>query len=328
MKSMRTIVYVIFLTLSLLPIISCHKDNELPLNQAKWEVVNLNYTGDIDDIFALPNDTIMLISRYDDTFQKTCIFESDDAGKTWKQNCFEMLTPSGFANFYCFNHSKIYCGPFRTFNHGNSWQSDAFNGIPVYFVNDSIGFYIKGSSIYKTTDRGLTAEIVFDQTSFEGFQFIQFFDKRIGYASGGTSFDSYNSGIMVKTIDGGNTWNELPKEFKSIIGMSFINANMGYIFTNLHQGSVVGSSKEGAELLKTTDGGKTWISVNDKIYDEFHIIPSQCFFADEQHGFLCGSGNESKILSTSDGGKTWKEEYIGTSSDYLLNKIITVPLKS
>ncbi|MDP4275783.1 MAG: YCF48-related protein [Bacteroidota bacterium] len=127
---------------------------------------------------------------------------------------------------------------------------------------------------------------------------------------------------MVKTTDGGNTWQPLFKKTRSIIGMSFISANIGYIVIDLHEGNVVETTQTGAELLKTTDGGNTGTSINNKIYEDFNIVPFQCYFADEQHGFMCGSYLKSKIISTSDGGKTWKEEYTGTSSNYFLNKII------
>jgi len=302
--------------------VSCRKEYD---SHAKWEVINLNYTGDLDDIFALSNDTIMLLSRFDDTYQKTCIFESDNAGKTWKQNCFDILNAGGFSNFYCFNHLKIYSGNYRTYNGGNSWQQVGFNGVPMYFFNNQVGIYVIGSSIYKTTDGGMTAKLVFDHTSYEGFNFIQFLNSEIGYASGGTSFDSYNSGIMVKTTDGGNTWQTLPQKFKSIIGMSFVTADIGYIIINLHEGDVFWTYKSGAELLKTTDGGDTWISINNRLYEDFNMIPFQCYFEDEKHGFLCGG---SRIVYTVDGGKTWKQEYDNPSSDYALNKMIFTSLKT
>jgi photosystem II stability/assembly factor-like uncharacterized protein len=286
--------------------------------QARWEPINLSYTGDLNDIFLLPNDTIMLLSRFDDTFRKTCIFESANGGRTWKQNCFDTINAGGFSNFYCFNHLKIFAGNYRTFDGGSNWKKEGIDGVPMCFFNDSIGFYVLGSSIYKTKDGGVTAKLVFDRQAYDGFSFVQFFDNRIGYASGGTSFDSFNSGIMVKTTDGGNSWQQLPKKFKSILGMSFITPDIGYIVINLHEGSVVGTYRSGSELLKTLDGGNTWKSINDKIYEEYNQIPFQCYFTDEQHGFLCGS----KILSTNDGGKTWKEEYARPSSDYALNKMV------
>ena len=317
---MKTIFRITSIFITALAIFSCQKEDSF--NRAKWEVVNLNYTGDLDDIFALPNDTIMLISRFDDTYQKTCIFESDDAAKTWKQTCFDTLSTRGFPNLYCFNHLRIYCGNFKTYDGGKTWKKDGFAGTPSYFFNNDVGFYLWGSSIYKTTDGGMTAKLVFDRTAYDGFQFIQFFNNRIGYASGGASWDSFNSGIMVKTTDGGNTWQQLPGKFKHIDGMSFISADIGYIVIDLHEGSVIETTLTGAELLKTTDGGITWTSIY-KAYESQYF--ARCNFVDEQHGFVLGVGT---ICSTSDGGKTWVQEHEIPSSDYAINKMIFTSSKT
>jgi len=316
----RTTFPVIIAIISILIIPSCRKDKE---QQVRWDVINLYYTGDINDISVLPNDTIMLLSKLDKAFQKTCILESDDAGKTWSQTCFDKLETAGFSSFYSFNHLKIFAGNYRSYDGGNSWQKVGnFNGELMYFSNNNDGFGILGSSIYKTTNGGRSFDLVYNTAipSGIGFQFFQFLNDQVGYASGGYRSIVYGGGVyswglIVKTTDGGNTWQPLPGKFKRIVGMSFVSADIGYIVISLDGGNV-------AELLKTTDGGDTWTTINDKIYDEFQIIPSQCYFADEQHGFLIGSGNVSKILSTSDGGKTWKEEYATTSSDLVLFKMV------
>ncbi|MCJ7448224.1 MAG: YCF48-related protein [Bacteroidales bacterium] len=310
---------ILFILVSV-AVISCQKENNF---NAKWEVINLSYTGDLSDIFLLPPDTIMILSKLDDSFDKTCIFESDDEGRTWTQRCFDKQTTGGFSDFYCFNHFKIISGDFKSNDGGYNWYKlGALLGAPTFFFNDHEGIGAIGSSLYRTNDGCNSVEMVFDSSTYAGIHFIQFLNNSTGYAAGGASFDSFNSGLIVKTTDGGNTWQPLPDKFKSIIGISFISENIGYIIINLYEGSVVGTYKSGAELLKTIDGGSTWTSINSKIYDEFKIIPFKCYFADEQHGFLFGTGNGSKILSTIDGGKTWKEEYTNNDSDYTLNKIL------
>lgn len=313
---MRTLFFAIISIIIGLPLISCEKGKE----QAEWESLNLNYTGDLSDICVFSSDTIMILSKLDKTFKKTCIFESDNAGKTWSQKCFNKLEIGGFGNFYCFNHKKIFAGNYRSYDSGNSWQKSSgnFQGAPMYFLNDEVGVAVVGSTIYRTIDGGISGELVFDSISYAGFNFIQFLNNQVGYAAGGTTFDSYNSGMFAKTTDGGVTWQLLPGKFQCILGMSFITADIGYIVINLHEGNILETYKDGAELLKTTDGGNTWTSVNAKIYEEYNDIPFQCYFVDELHGFLCGS----KILSTSDGGNTWRQEYVIPSSDYALNKMI------
>ena len=297
--------------MALLLVFYCCKDHNSQINQANWELINLNYTGDITDISVLHNDTILLLSVLDPTYQKTCIFESDDAGTTWIQRCFDKLEIGGFSNFYCFNHLKMFAGNYKSYDGGRSWQKGGnFNVGLMYFFNNDVGIGFSGFTIYKTTDGGNSSKIVYDSISYVGCHFVQFLDYQTGYASGGASFDSYNSGLIVKTIDGGNSWKALPGSFKSIIGMSFITADLGYILIDLNEGDLYQTFKSGTELLKTTNGGSTWVSVNNKLGDRFSIVIAECYFVDEMHGFICGSSSYgNKILSTTDGGYNWKEEY-------------------
>lgn len=311
----------IVLIVVLFSFISCKKEST---SKAKWETINVNYLGDFNDIFILPNDTLMILSGLDPTFQKTCIFESDDSGNTWNQKCVDKLVIGGFSNFYCFNHLKIFSGKFRSNDGGTSWKSVGdFNGGLYYFFNNSTGIGISGFTIYKTIDGGNTFSIVYDTLSYVGCQYVQFFDNIIGYAAGGAVFDSYNSGIILKTTNGGNFWAPLPTQFKSIIGMSFITSDIGYIIINLQNGGIDNANLEGVELLKTVDGGNSWISVNSEIFNQFNTMPFECYFLDENNGYICGSALEgSKILSTSDGGKSWKVEYETSSNSHVLIKMI------
>jgi len=311
---------IIFLIISVIVSISCHKENQ---TQSKWNIIGLNYEGNLNDIFALPSDTIMVLSTLDKTFQKTCIFESNDAGITWTQRCFDKLDVGGSPSFYCFTHLKIYAGDFRSKDGGLNWyKAGDFKVGQMYFFNNNLGIGVSGFTIFKTYNSGNSFTMVYDSSSYVGCQFIQFLDSQIGYASGGASFDNYNSGLIVKTIDGGNTWKPLPGTFKSIIGMSFITPDIGYIIINLYKGDVFTTYESGAELLKTIDGGNTWKSINANLLDQTKIIPFECYFSNELHGYICGAGSGSKILSTDDGGITWNEEYANTSSDFTLNKMI------
>lgn len=314
MKSVSSILLMV----TAIAIISCQNEE---VQQFRWEAINLNYTGDINDISVLSEDTIMLLSGIDKTFEQTCILESDDAGKTWKKRCFDILDISGFSSFYCFNHLKIFAtgrGLFQSNNGGYSWKKIGDNGGQLYFISKNEGFLLSGYSIYKTTNGGTSFEMVHNNTSFKSFRFIQLLNNKVGYASGGI----YN-GIIVKTTDGGDTWQTLPQIFKGIAGMSFITAEIGYIILYLSAPQmVIGTSGTRVELLKTTDGGNTWTSINDRIYDKYQAIPLQCYLKNERTGFILAYSRGNKILSTSDGGKTWKEEYSYDYPNFALLKMV------
>ncbi len=109
--------------------------------------------------------------------------------------------------------------------------------------------------ILKTSDGGKTWKKVYQSNRpFEGTWKVSFPTKKIGYVT----IQSYNTdpGVkqqrIAKTIDGGETWNEInlvedagAREF----GIGFIDENHGF----------VGTMNTGYE---TKDGGKTWAKVN------------------------------------------------------------------
>jgi photosystem II stability/assembly factor-like uncharacterized protein len=287
-------------------------------SQTKWQSIDIGYTGDLNDISLPGGDTIMLLSELDGSYQQTCIFESDDAGKTWKKWCFKKLEFEGFSSFYCFNSKKIYAtgeALFQSNGNGYSWLKSGDTGGLLYFFNRNEGLRISGFSIYKTTDGGRSFELKYDSISYGGCYFLQFPDRNVGYTSGSSGIYINSKGIVLKTTDGGNSWHSSPGKFSSITGMSFKTADIGYIISSpliaIDFDGTGGSSK--ATLLLTTDGGDTWTTINDSLPQ----IPIQCYFTDKQHGFICGS----KIFSTKDGGKNWQEEYERPSSGYALNKM-------
>ena len=120
----------------------------------------------------------------------------------------------------------------------------------VYFLDINTGFAsgVKNGirRIYKTINGGVYWDEVYESPSalFD----IQMVNFQVGYACGW-------DGLIVKTTDGGNTWNELshPAPGKDFWSLDFINTNSGY---------VVGDST----ILKTTDGGNTWISESQNAF--------------------------------------------------------------
>jgi len=62
-------------------------------------------------------------------------------------------------------------------------------------------------------------------------------------------------------------------------------------------------------ILKTTDGGETWIHLNSGTTKDLHSI----FFQDSQVGYVVG-GNE--ILKTVDGGDSWTKQTVPGYSNY------------
>jgi photosystem II stability/assembly factor-like uncharacterized protein len=118
--------------------------------------------------------------------------------------------------------------------------------------------------------------------------------------------DAYN-GIILKTIDGGNSWLplNLSPPYKSLMDVFFVSEELGWVIGDMEDG----------KIWRTTDGGNNWDLVfeNDPILISIH-------FADSLTGWV--SGTQGAIYKTIDGGDNW--EYQNSNTPGYLNKIMFI----
>ncbi|MCT4586337.1 MAG: YCF48-related protein [Carboxylicivirga sp.] len=121
--------------------------------------------------------------------------------------------------------------------------------------------------------------------------------KMIGYAAG-SEYHNPSDGIILKTTDGGDTWNQIyPKQEDGIVEslhcIWFVNEKVGYAggLPNL--------------LLKTTDGGQSWVEVTN-LPENSNLIVNFVEFYNENTGIVKavrdGGGD---FYVTRDGGLNW-----------------------
>jgi photosystem II stability/assembly factor-like uncharacterized protein len=126
----------------------------------------------------------------------------------------------------------------KTTDGGNSWSSLTSGTIStlnsIYFINSDTGFAVGNGILLKTFDGGLTWS---SETYPFNLSSIHFPNANYGYVVG-------DGGKLLKTTDGGNTWNYMHSE--TTINLS------GVFFTDSITGFIIGSA---ATLLKTTNGG-------------------------------------------------------------------------
>jgi photosystem II stability/assembly factor-like uncharacterized protein len=134
------------------------------------------------------------------------------------------------------------------------------------------------------------SSISFSQWSFinppypqsSSFLCLSFADKNVGWAAG-------DLGTIIKTTDGGLNWEAQESNvFGTISSISFINSDYGWALC-------------GNDVLRTTNGGKTWSLVYKQI-DSYSPLLS-INFVDATHGWAVG--RNAKIFKTSDGGISW-----------------------
>lgn len=124
---------------------------------------------------------------------------------------------------------------------------------------------------------------------------IQFINTLTGYACGG-------NGVLVKTINGGDSWVPINAGTSAFMtAIFFLNENTGWVGTNLPL------------IVKTTDGGASW---SNQVFPNGDWVASIIFFND-QTGYAGGpfiSGGGADFCKTTNGGATWN--VVSTSNSF------------
>lgn len=170
----------------------------------------------------------------------------------------------------------------------------------VYFLNTSVGFITSNQSVWITTDGGqswqqkITPALFSPEINPDGnFSVYGQYFKRSYFINQTTWIRISNDYRTFKTVDGGNTWTQLPTPaFTTIPHFSFVSNNIGYC-------TGVESNVKG-QVYKTTDGGQSWTVVGHG--GGMFAYPFDIYFLNEQKGFV---NDQSGLRTTYDGGKTW-----------------------
>jgi photosystem II stability/assembly factor-like uncharacterized protein len=131
-------------------------------------------------------------------------------------------------------------------------------------------------------------------TQPEQIEHIYFINATHGWAWGGGQKDEHaeQPGILLATVNGGQTWTSIPYPFDAIvIDVFFLDAQRAWA-----------SSKSGG-FYKTADGGLTWersevIVYGDRVFESI-------FFADANTGWV--ASRSGRMARTTDGGRTWEK---------------------
>ena len=163
----------------------------------------------------------------------------------------------------------------KTTNGGNLWSNQA-SGIlnnlnSVYFTNIDTGFIVCGEIdtscyILKTTNGGALWTIIYSYEHSSAMQAylysVHFPEPNTGYAVGYNWYGMSGTGFLLKTINGGVDWS-MQVVGHLLVDVFFINPDTGYVV-----GSVSPVDENtlpdgiGKAILKTTDGGTSWINYN------------------------------------------------------------------
>jgi len=178
-----------------------------------------------------------------------------------------------------------------SFNSGGSWNlidlGHTLIPVRLHFLNNSVGFLMNYSQLYKTANSGGSWEVVHTDTVNKLFQ-IYFTSENTGYLLKNI-IGGYHA-LVFKSEDAGETWNQI-SQFNNQYFQSgfFVNDEKGYLLTTYQQSSI---------LYYTQNGGSSWQS---DTLDGIRL--NDLYFLDDSVGWLVGVYGD--ILNTSDGGNSW-----------------------
>ncbi|MCU7496206.1 MAG: T9SS type A sorting domain-containing protein [Ignavibacteria bacterium] len=259
--------------------------------------------GVIKSVRWLSSKDVVLMGEGNDFTGLPCpVYKSADGGKTWVKKAtgsFDRVKDSYFKNSLegiCAGSngfSKMFY--MKTSDGGETWTPLMGNfsvGLQAVTGFNNV-LYALGTDnhIFKSTDFGSTWSI-FPMKAPSAIYAIQF--------KGGKGYALSRYSDVYKNEDGtGKSWN-----FASSAGvwegysMSFIDPSVGFVL------------KENRHIVKTTDGGKTWVSVLDAVDYNTKNKLGGIAFPDAQTGYAWMSLDDYAqyhVFKTADGGSTWNE---------------------
>jgi photosystem II stability/assembly factor-like uncharacterized protein len=255
-----------------------------------WEVIHLAYNEFISSVFFINRELGWITTTYNDK-----IYMTNNGGESWE--------------------------------HIATIEGTAVSLMDIFFVNDSTGFVCRSAySIYRTTDYGYTWEETLG--TFYGTEAFDFVDEDYGWAGGHNSFkittngggdwtsidlltyEFFVSNICLLNGDNGFIvgygWDNLGTDYNMFVSTNdggntlFHKMIDSYLF-DVHFDSPDVGWIAGSEILKTTDGGHNWTTLNPVV----HTFD----FADDKSW---GINFENRILFSDDGWKTATMQFPGS----------------
>jgi hypothetical protein len=126
---------------------------------------------------------------------------------------------------------------------------------------------------------------------------VFFLDENNGWTVGRIWPTQVDSCIILRTSDGGKTWQKQYSESSAHLTSVF--------FTDLNNGTAVGHS---GTILQTTNGGQNWTGGSNGSTEGYHDV----YFTDVNNGWVVGWNGV--LLHTTNGGSDWTYQSIGTSN--------------
>jgi photosystem II stability/assembly factor-like uncharacterized protein len=277
----------------------------------QWSMVRWDQHNFFNHSFTATSNTAFF-SGMELTSSGSFIMRSNDGGLTWdsilinNNNMHYQLNTIEFTNAldgFAGGLNNVSQALIKTVDNGNSWTditpdpSSTEQIKAVSFYDALHGFAADRINIYSTNDAGLTWNTHNAGISVED---IRFSDGNTGYACGILNTDA----VVIKTTDGGQTWNNVLMPLQSVtFGSAMKKIDFG-------QDAVFASVWYLNSMFRSIDDGVNWSMIT--VPGIYEIKDFDFINADE--GYVLSSMGE--IYYTNDGGQTWTLQYAVAAGAY------------
>jgi len=236
-----------------------------------------------------------------------------------------MLSPINDTLVYAFGYrDEHYSDPkiLKTVNGGNTWidisqELTEYHINSVMFFNSNTGIvectesWEVGGTLYsrklifRTVNGGNTWIDISQKLTEYHINSVMFFNSDSGIVKGTEIWEvgsvDHERHIIFRTVDGGNTWDEITTEFVEISNFQFVNDSLVYFFARDDESDI-------HYLCATTDALNSWTI---KLQSFETII---CFYCvDDKKLYAVVHDEPNSIMRSSDGGLTWEKTIFGAS---------------
>lgn len=233
------------------------------------------------------------------------VYRTTDGGTTWALTqdlgtgtLYEVRFADTLNGFMAGTNGEV----FRSTDGGVTWALQAMNATENMYGLDIAPVLGEGSlrtviacgrygTLLKSADYGTTWHKLYSAATQEELRDVTFVDPLVGYAVGGPAVVGPGNGQVLKTTDGGNTWNQIAGTTYRNYSAFWHDANNGYVGYRSPWG-----------IWKTTNGGTSWDSLNTGLGAATGIW-YYIHFSSPTNGFIAGSSGIAG--RTTDGGATW-----------------------
>jgi len=270
---------------------------------SQWFEQTLPVSGPINDIAFLNKDT-GFVAMDNSNFLRTT-----NGGVNWS-----VMTSFRIEDLEVIDNTTLYAravntlGFYRTFDGGTTWSYvSGGQYCALSFINRDTGWFSSFSGIYKTTNGGVTANLI--STENNCCAKLMMLKEPYNGEYYGWSIQAF-SGSLLKTTNSGMNWESviLPNGAGPVNSIFILNKDTGWCYSNYP----VDTNK----LLKTTNNGINW-TIN--LLDTLDYFIRTIYFANDNKGWA-NRGN-FMIRATSSGGNVWGVQRIPVSSTGFLSFI-------